>query len=89
VPVVEHLSAARVRLMLPSWMRSSKGRSISRYFFATGMESLRFFPMSLDRAVLSPSLVLLPRLISSSCVRGLYNRSARSTSQEGLGSPSR
>src|ERR671911_362494 len=60
-----------MRPMLPSWMRSPKGRPIPRYFFATGMTSLRFFSMSLDRAVLSPSLDLLPRSISSSCVRSL------------------
>src|SRR5829696_1819637 len=66
-----NLSAARMRPTLPSWMRSPKGSPIPRYFFATGMTSLRFFSMSLDRAVLSPSLVLLPRSISSSCVSSL------------------
>jgi hypothetical protein len=52
-------------------MRSPKGKPIPRYFFATGMTSLRFFSMSLDRAISSPSLALLPRSISSSCVRSL------------------
>src|SRR5829696_6290919 len=66
-----NLSAARMSPMLPSWMRSPKGRPIPRYFFATGMTSLRFFSMSLDRAISSPSLALLPRSISSSWVRSL------------------
>ena len=72
--------------MFPSWMRSPKGRPIPRYFFAIGMTSLKFFSMSLDRAVLSPSLSSYRDL--SFLVRGVFHdRSARSTSQEGLGSP--
>src|SRR5215216_4135010 len=41
--------------MLPSWIRSSKGRPRPRDFLAIETTSLRFFSISLLRAALSPS----------------------------------
>src|SRR5918995_277652 len=66
-----NFSTAFIRPMLPSWMRSSKGSPIPRYFLATLTTSLRFFSMSLWRAPLSPDLALLERSISSACVSSL------------------
>jgi hypothetical protein len=55
--------------MLPSWMRSSKGRFIPQYLFATETTSLRFFSTSLRRAGSSPAPARRARSVSSACER--------------------
>src|SRR3712207_5724722 len=57
--------------MLPSWMRSSKGRPIPLYLLATDTTSLRFFSIRRARARASPALAHRPRSSSSSGVRSL------------------
>ena len=66
-----YFSTAFISPMLPSWMRSSKGKPIPLYFLATETTSLKFFSMSLWRALWSPALTLLERSISSGWVRRL------------------
>ena len=59
-------------LLLPNaWDVASALALVADGHPAIGTTSLRFFSMSSDRAVSSPLLVLLPRSISSSCVRSL------------------
>src|SRR5215212_827765 len=66
-----YFSTAFISPILPSWIRSSKGKPIPRYFLATETTSLKFFSMSLWRARLSPALALFERSISSWCVKSL------------------
>jgi hypothetical protein len=66
-----NFSTAFIRPMLPSWIRSSKGSPMPRYFLATETTSLRFFSISLWRAFLSPAFARLDSSISSACVSSL------------------
>jgi hypothetical protein len=63
-----YFSTALMRPMLPSWMRSSNGRPIPRYFLATDTTSRRFFSMSFFLARRSPALARSERSISSAWV---------------------
>src|SRR5918998_472064 len=56
---------------LPSWITSSNGSPMPRYFLATDTTRRRFFSIRRSLARASPLLARRPRSSSSSCVRSL------------------